>query len=104
MTIDQVKVIEIGADAIEAVLQASPFHALAYPPKLMHAVVAALGRHGFIIEDRYEDSEEYPVDMPEDNYLDSVICLPDWTEQQIPDAVGPPKVRPDWEADGGGAP
>ena len=57
MTIDQVKVIEIGADAIEAVLQASPVTGLAYPPKLMHAVVAALGRHGFIIEDRYEEEE-----------------------------------------------
>ena len=58
MTIDQVKVIEIGADAIEEVLQAAPAAGLAYPPKLMHAVVAALGRHGFIVEDRYEEEVE----------------------------------------------
>ena len=56
--IDQVKVIEIGADAIEEVLQAAPAAGLAYPPKLMHAVVAALGRHGFIVEDRYEEEVE----------------------------------------------
>ena len=72
MTIDQVKVIEIGADAIEAVLLASPVQGLAYPPKLMHAVVAALGRHGFIVEDRYEEegdevagSAPNPVDLTE---------------------------------------
>ena len=78
MTIDQVKVIEIGADAIEEVLQAAPAAGLAYPPKLMHAVVAALGRHGFIVEDRYE--EDMNVEA----------------EQDATDL--------DWEFDGGGPP
>ena len=66
MTIDQVKVIEIGADAIEEVLLNSPGVGLAYPPKLMHAVVAALGRHGYIIEDRYEEEAGPVPPLPDD--------------------------------------
>ena len=85
MTIDQVKVIEIGADAIEEVLQAAPAAGLAYPPKLMHAVVAALGRHGFIIEDRYEE-ENGPV--PPAELADTVANDPDWPctadDQDVP--------------------
>ena len=68
MTIDQVKVIEIGADAIEEALQAQPYLA-AYPPKMMHVVVAALGRHGYIIEDRYEE-EAGPVPLPESSFIE----------------------------------
>ncbi len=90
--IDQVKVIEIGADAIEAVLTDAPAQGLAYPPKLMHAVVAALGRHGFIIEDRYEDEGQdakaeakTPISSPS-----SPICLSDLT----------PRTAPDWETSG----
>ena len=97
MTIDQVKVIEIGADAIEAVLQDSPALGLAYPPKLMHAVVATLGRHGFIIKDRYENNEEYPMDVSENEHLvpPSVICLPDETVQALPGWVSTtPSPRP----------
>ena len=81
MTIDQVKVIEIGADAIEEVLLNSAGVGLAYPPKLMHAVVAALGRHGYIIEDRYEDSEGKALSPPEDMRPEWVIAgktAPDW--------------------------
>ncbi len=81
--VDQVKVIEIGADAIEAVLLDAPIQGLAYPPKLMHAVVAALGRHGFIIEDRYEEDTaepETPTPTPS-----SPICLLDLTVQPLPD-------------------
>ena len=63
--VDQVKVIEIGADAIEEALQAQPYLA-AYPPKLMHIVVAALGRHGFIVEDRYEEEPDAVPDIPDD--------------------------------------
>ncbi len=80
--IDQVKVIEIGADAIEAVLTDAPVQGLAYPPKLMHAVVAALGRHGFIIEDRYEDEGQVAPASP--------VCLPDLTD----------RTAPDWETSG----
>ncbi len=83
MTIDQVKVIEIGADAIEAVLNDAPVQGLAYPPKLMHAVVAALGRHGYIIEDRYEEEAGPPAPS-------SPICLPDLI----------PRTAPDWETSG----
>ena len=72
MTIDQVKVIEIGADAIEAVFRDQPLMAMTYPPKLMHAVVAALGRHGYIVEDRYEE-EPGPVPPPE-----FPCTAPDW--------------------------
>ena len=92
MTIDQVKVIEIGADAIEEVLLASPVQGLAYPPKLMHAVVAALGRHGFIIEDRYEDSEPDSGDA---------APAPDWP---VPPDPTDQKSDWDWGADGRTAP
>ena len=106
MTIDQVKVIEIGADAIEEVLLSSAGVGLAYPPKLMHAVVAALGRHGYIIEDRYEDAEESPVDPGENEHLvpHSVIVRPDLTMQPIPgwvpDPNDIPRTAPDWDTSG----
>ena len=93
--VDQVKVIEIGADAIEAVLQDAPAAGLAYPPKLMHAVVAALGRHGYIIEDRYEEdmneeteqeasSGDQPKPSDEDYFEVPASCLPDSTIQPTP--------------------
>ena len=87
MTIDQVKVIEIGADAIEEVLLNSPGVGLAYPPKLMHAVVAALGRHGYIIEDRYE---EEPGPVPPD----STDQKSDW------DWGADGRTAPDWDTSG----
>ena len=65
--IDHVKVIEIGADAIEKVFRDQPLMAMTYPPKLMQAVVEALGRHGFIVEDRYEEEPVPPVPpVPDD--------------------------------------
>ena len=98
MTIDQVKVIEIGADAIEEVLQDAPAAGLAYPPKLMHAVVAALGRHGYIIEDRYEE-EDGPV--PPAELADTVANDPDWpcTAPEPEDPSDLPRTRkpfPSW--------
>ncbi len=81
--VDQMKVVEIGADAIEAVLLDAPIQGLAfvaYPSKLMHAVVAALGRHGFIIENRYELPElkdGAPYSMPQKPFHvdgDNDIC------------------------------
>ncbi len=90
MPIDQVKVIEIGADAIEEVLLSSAGVGLAYPPKLMHAVVAALGRHGFIIEDRYEDTDE-ESDQKSDWYFAG-------DDRIIPE--GELRTAPDWETSG----
>ncbi len=96
--VDQVKVVEIGADAIEAVLNDAPIQGLAYPPKLMHAVVAALGRHGFIIEDRYADSAPDSGDAAP--APSSAICLPDLTMQPIPGWVKTERTAPDWETSG----
>ncbi len=111
--IDQVKVVEIGADAIEAVLNDAPIQGLAYPPKLMHAVVAALGRHGYIIEDRYEDTRtdaaESPLVSPvattpmaKDAPSSPVALRPDWgvgdTPISLPDLT--PRTAPDWETSG----
>ena len=97
MTIDQVKVIEIGADAIEKVFRDQPLMAMTYPPKLMHAVVAALGRHGFIIEDRYEEEAgPVPPVLPAD--------LPKWPTTSPVDlterlqTLG--KTAADWEVEG----
>ena len=76
MTIDQVKVIEIGADAIEEVFRDQPIMAMVYPPKLMHAVVAALGRHGFIIEDRYGEDvnkSETPISSSTTAFLSGIL-------------------------------
>ena len=87
MTIDQVKVIEIGADAIEQVFRDQPLMAMTYPPKLMHAVVAALGRHGYIVEDRYE---EEPGPVP-----------PDPTDQKSDwDWGADGRTAPDWDTSG----
>ncbi len=96
--VDQVKVIEIGADAIEAVLLDTAGVGLAYPPKLMHAVVAALGRHGFIIEDRYEEDTAEP-ETP-NSAPSSPICLPDMTMQPIPGWVREERTASDWETSG----
>ena len=93
MTIDQVKVIEIGADAIEKVFRDQPLMAMTYPPKLMHAVVAALGRHGYIVEDRYEEEAE--------SLADSVANDPDWP---VPPDPTDQKSDWDWGADGRTAP
>ncbi len=97
MPIDQVKVIEIGADAIEEVLLSSAGVGLAYPPKLMHAVVAALGRHGFIIEDRYAE-EAGPVPPAPS----SSISLPDFSDQKSDWDWGDhnPRTAADWETSG----
>ena len=87
MSIDQVKVIEIGADAIEKVFRDQPLMAMTYPPKLMHAVVAALGRHGYIVEDRYEE-EAGPVP-------------PDPTDQKSDwDWGADGRTAPDWDTSG----